>query len=121
VVAKVRSENLQSHTERSSRPGPELSSVEADVYVWHNALLVVQIRTVELVMTTGHMTRQPIAVLEAGSVHRRLNLAEHGASGAEWSGLKLTDTGLNAYVTFSHNPCMYVQRATKHVHVLSTE
>ena len=91
MVVKVRSENLQSHTERSSRPGPELYSVQADVYVWHNALLVVQIRTVEQVMTTGHMTRQPIAVLEAGSVHRRLNLAEHEASGAEWSGLKLAN------------------------------
>ena len=36
----VRSESLQAHTERSSRPGPELSFVEADVYIWHYALLV---------------------------------------------------------------------------------
>jgi len=40
----VRSESLQPHTERSSRPGPELPSVEADVYVWRYALLVVQAR-----------------------------------------------------------------------------
>jgi len=37
----ARSESLQPHTERSSRPGPELSSVEADVYVWRYELLVV--------------------------------------------------------------------------------
>jgi len=30
----------RSHTERSSRPGPEPSSVDADVYVWRYALLV---------------------------------------------------------------------------------
>jgi len=40
----ARSENLQPHTERSSRPGPEPSSVEADVYVWRYALLVVHAR-----------------------------------------------------------------------------
>jgi len=36
----VRSESLQPHTEWNSRPGQELSSVEADVYVWRYALLV---------------------------------------------------------------------------------
>jgi len=36
--------SLQPHTERSSRHDPELSSVEADVYVWHYALLVVHAR-----------------------------------------------------------------------------
>jgi len=38
------SESLQPHTERSSRPGPELLSVEADVYIWCYALLVVHAR-----------------------------------------------------------------------------
>jgi len=40
----VRPESLQPHTERSSRPGPEPPSVEADVYVWRYALLVVHTR-----------------------------------------------------------------------------
>ena len=40
----ARSESLQPHTERSSRPGPEPSSVEADVYVWCYTLLVVHAR-----------------------------------------------------------------------------
>jgi len=32
------------HTERSSRPGSEPSSVEADVYVWRYALLELHAR-----------------------------------------------------------------------------
>ena len=40
----ARSESLQPHTERSSRPGPEPSSEQADVYVWHYTLLVVHTR-----------------------------------------------------------------------------
>jgi len=43
----VQSESLQSHTERSSRPGPEPPCVEADVYVWRYALLVVHARKEE--------------------------------------------------------------------------
>jgi len=43
----VRSESLQPYTERSSRPGSELPSAEADVYVWHYALLVVHARKEE--------------------------------------------------------------------------
>ena len=43
----VRSESLQPHIERSSRPGPEPSSVEADVYEWSYALLVVHARKEE--------------------------------------------------------------------------
>jgi len=43
----ARSESLQPHTERSSRPGPEPSSVEADVYVWRYTLLVVHARKEE--------------------------------------------------------------------------
>jgi len=43
----VRTESLQPHTERSSRPDPELSYVEADVYVWLYALLVVHAREEE--------------------------------------------------------------------------
>ena len=43
----ARSESLQPHTERSSRPGPEPSSVEADVYIWRQALLVVYARKEE--------------------------------------------------------------------------
>ena len=43
----VQFESLQPHTERSSRPGPEPSSVQADVYVWHYALLVVHARKEE--------------------------------------------------------------------------
>jgi len=35
------SESLQSHTEQSSWPGPKISSVEADVYIWRYALLMV--------------------------------------------------------------------------------
>jgi len=43
----ARSERLQPHTEWSSRSGSELSSVEADVYVWHYTLLVVPARKEE--------------------------------------------------------------------------
>jgi len=43
----ARPENLQPHTERSSRPGPEPSSVEAGVYVWHYTLIVVHARKEE--------------------------------------------------------------------------
>ena len=43
----VRRESLQPHTERSSRPGPEPSSVQADVYIWRYALLVVRARKEE--------------------------------------------------------------------------
>jgi len=43
----ARSDSLQPHTERSSRPGSEPSSVEADVYVRCYALLVVHARTEE--------------------------------------------------------------------------
>jgi len=43
----ARSESLQPHVERSSRPGPEPSSVEADVYVWRYTLLVVHARKEE--------------------------------------------------------------------------
>jgi len=44
----ARSESLQPHTERSNQPGPELSSVEADVYVWRYTLLVVHVRKEEV-------------------------------------------------------------------------
>ena len=40
-------ESLQPNTDRSSRPGSEPSSVEADVYVWCYALLVVRARKEE--------------------------------------------------------------------------
>ena len=40
----VRSESLQPHIEWSTRPGSEPPSVEADVYVWRYALLVVHAR-----------------------------------------------------------------------------
>ena len=43
----ARSESIQPHTERSSRPGPEPPSVEADVYVWRYALLVAHARKEE--------------------------------------------------------------------------
>jgi len=33
--------------------------------------------------TAGHVTRQPIAVLESGSVNRQLNLTELGATGPQ--------------------------------------
>jgi len=36
----AQTDSLQRHTEQSSRPGLEPPSVEADVYVWHYALLV---------------------------------------------------------------------------------
>jgi len=47
LVAEYRptwSESLQPHAEQSSRPGPEPSSAESDVYVWRYALLVVHAR-----------------------------------------------------------------------------
>jgi len=40
-------EDLQPHTEQSSRCGSEPPSVEADVYVWHYAVLVVHARKQE--------------------------------------------------------------------------
>jgi len=43
----AQTDSLQRHTEQSSRPGPELPSVETDVYVWHYALLVVHARKEE--------------------------------------------------------------------------
>ena len=43
----VRPESLQPHTEWSSWPGSEPSSVEADVYGWRYALLVVHARKEE--------------------------------------------------------------------------
>ena len=43
----TQSQSLQPHTERSCRPGPELSSVEADVYVLRYALLVMHARKEE--------------------------------------------------------------------------
>jgi len=44
ITYPARSESLQPHTERSSRPGPEPSSVDADVHVQRYALLVVHAR-----------------------------------------------------------------------------
>jgi len=44
----ARSESPPPHTQRSSWPGPEPSSVEADVYVWCYALLVVHARKEEV-------------------------------------------------------------------------
>ena len=41
------SDSLQPHTEQSSRPGPETPSVEADVYIWRYALVVVHARKEE--------------------------------------------------------------------------
>jgi len=43
----ARSESVQPHTEWSSRSGSEPPSVEADVYVWRYALLVVHARKEE--------------------------------------------------------------------------
>jgi len=43
----ARSESLQPHTEQSSRPGSEPSSVEADVYLQHCTVLVVHTRKEE--------------------------------------------------------------------------
>ena len=43
----ARSESLQPHTKRSSRLGPEPSSVKADVYAWCYALLLVDARKEE--------------------------------------------------------------------------
>jgi len=37
----TKTESLQPHTERRSRSGSEPPSVEADVYIWRYALLVV--------------------------------------------------------------------------------
>jgi len=42
-----RFESLQSHTERCSRRGSEPPSVEADVYIWCYALLVLHARKEE--------------------------------------------------------------------------
>ena len=54
------SESLQPHTEQSSRPGPEPSSVHADVYVWSYALLVVHARTEE---DFGRVSTYPCFIL----------------------------------------------------------
>jgi len=44
-------------------------------------------------VTAGHVTHQPIAVLESGSVHRRLTLTELGATGSPLSAA-LTSTAM---------------------------
>jgi len=49
----TRLDSLQPYTERSSRPGSEPPSVEADVYVWYYALLVVHARKEEEDWTAG--------------------------------------------------------------------
>jgi len=43
----VRPESLQPQAEQIRQPGPDESSVVADVYVWHYALLVVHVRKEE--------------------------------------------------------------------------
>jgi len=55
----TRPESLQPHTERSSRSGSEPPSVEADVYVWRNALLVVHARKEESTPQTTSRSVQP--------------------------------------------------------------
>jgi len=65
------SERLQPHIEQSSRPGPEPSSVDADVYIWHYALLVVHAKKEEEVSSC---TSSHTEIDELGSAIRcRLN------------------------------------------------
>ena len=61
----VWSKSLQPYTERSSRPGPEPSSTEADGYVWCYALLVVEEEEIQSWVTGLGRTcrKRPIFVL----------------------------------------------------------
>ena len=56
----MRPESLQPHTERSSRPGSEPSSVHADVYVWRYALLVVHARKRRRMLLGDRMSMQTL-------------------------------------------------------------
>jgi len=49
----TRPDSLQPHTEQSSRPSSEPPSVEADVYVFHYAVLMVHARKEEEVKTNN--------------------------------------------------------------------
>jgi len=63
----VRSESLQRHAELSSRPGSELRSVEADVYVWRYALLVVHARKDEHTLRARSIRMRRWAIRESTS------------------------------------------------------
>jgi len=57
----TRSESLQPHAERSSRPGSEPPSVEADVYAWRYALLVVHARKEVVLAVLGFCMQKPLS------------------------------------------------------------
>jgi len=80
----ARSVSLQPHTHRNSQPGPE-PSLEADVYVWRYALLVVHARKeVEAVCCVGLVTVDD--VLAAGRMHRSRHVCAEGTTGSCHSG-----------------------------------
>jgi len=56
----ARSESLQPHTEWSSRTGSEPPSVEADVHIWHYALLVVHARKEEVLAYSGCPAKEAV-------------------------------------------------------------
>ena len=73
----TRCESLQPHTERSSRPGPEPSSVEADVYVWHYTLLVVHVRKKEKEEDALTITQQKLRQQQGKVNHRSHHIFIH--------------------------------------------
>jgi len=54
----ARSQSRQPHTERSSQPDSEMPSVQANVYVWRYALLVVHARKEEEETPSFDLTSQ---------------------------------------------------------------
>jgi len=62
----ARPDSLQPHTERSSRPGSEPPSVEADVYVWRYALLVGHARKEEEELECGPMPNVMVTLQNTG-------------------------------------------------------
>ena len=62
----TRPESLQPHTERSSRSGSELPSVEADVYIWRYALLLVYARKEE----EDLFQKRTFGINGTGCIHR---------------------------------------------------
>jgi len=81
----ARSESLQPHGEWSSRPGSELPSVEADIYVWHSshyALPVVHARkealppdlTLSLTLTLT-IIPAPLTILNPTNPNRNTKMA----------------------------------------------
>jgi len=69
-LQNVKKRRLQPYIERSSRPGSEPSSVKADVYVWHYALLAVHARKEEEDFSYP-LENRSFCKLEWGFLHAR--------------------------------------------------